>query len=468
MLIHLKSNPRASCVRSQGAGFTVLGYLIRYLAAFLLVFGGTLVTGCGSTVTPTLSAIVKVSATPPPQPSATATAKPSRTPTTTPTRQPTIKPSATPTQPPPTPEPVYYVVADGDYVETIAIKFGITVDELVSANHITADTVLSVGEKLLIPTQPQPTVTPKQTQPENSPTATPEQVQPENSPSATPELVPTTIIHIVQKGETIDTIAAQYGVTVDEIAVANGINTESILSIGQELAIPTFAVATKVATIPAVTTTITNEPTQTSEPDTPVPAKVTYVVAKGDYLELIADHFGITAQELAEANGITIETVLSIGQELVIPNLVATPAPSPTPTMTPTLTPTAIVRVLPTARPTTTDTVFFPYQQPLLLAPVNNTVFEGPDASILLNWISVGILTDGEWYQVRIWKSATQESPIFYYTKTTSWRPPVGFYSSENTPYSIRWQVVVVDSVMADSTFKLKSSVSPIYSFYWR
>jgi LysM repeat protein len=346
-------------------------------------------------------------------------------------------------------------VVAGDYVETIAKLFGITVDELVTANGLSVNNVLSVGQKLLIPTLP-------------APTAAPDNTPQEDTPTVTPEPVYVTVVHVVQQGETIDTIAAQYGVTWEVIAEANGIGKDTILAIGQELTIPTMAVAPEATTGPTATTSSTSEPAQTAEPTTSTPAQVTYIVSTGDYIESIAEHFGITADQLAEANGITIDTVLQVGQELEIPNQTATTEPTSTPTVTPASTSTAVPRDLPTVRSTLTDTTSFTYQQPLLLAPVNDSVFEGADASILLNWISVGILTSNEWYQVRIWKADAQDAPLIYYTKTTSWRPPLGFYNSESAPYTIRWQVVVVDSVTADNAFDMKSPASAMYSFYWR
>lgn len=446
--IHNTNRTRDQCV-----GSVSLVHSIQCLAAPLLLIIGVAISGCSSTAVPTRQSIVEASATTQVKPSATATPRPS--PISSSTIRPTVKPSASPTQPAPTPEPVYYIVEAGDYVETIAKMFGITVDELVTVNGLTLDGVLSIGQKLLIPIRPEPTVAP-----DNTPQG--------NTPTATPELVYVTITHVVQKGETIDTIAAQYGITWKEIAEANGIGKDSILSIGQELTIPKVAVAPEATSEPAATRSSTPEPAQTVEPATPAPAQVTYIVSKGDYIESIAERFGITADQLAEANGITINTVLQVGQELEIPNQQATAEPTRTPTVTPTPTPTAVKRNLPTARPTSTDAKSFPYQQPLPLAPVNNTVFEGADTSILLNWISVGILASNEWYQVRIWKDDVQDVPLIFYSKATSWRPPLGFYSSDNAPYTIRWQVVVVGSVMADSTFDIKSPVSAIYSFYWR
>jgi len=44
--------------------------------------------------------------------------------------------------------------------------------------------------------------------------------------------------HVVQRGETLASIAAQYGVTVADIVGANGIANPNIISVGQELVIP--------------------------------------------------------------------------------------------------------------------------------------------------------------------------------------------------------------------------------------
>jgi len=45
----------------------------------------------------------------------------------------------------------------------------------------------------------------------------------------------------------------------------------------------------------------------------------TYIVQEGDYIAFIAEKFGITPEEVMEANGITDPASLSIGQALVIP-----------------------------------------------------------------------------------------------------------------------------------------------------
>ena len=55
----------------------------------------------------------------------------------------------------------------------------------------------------------------------------------------TPTLTPTPIVHVVQQGETLSSIAARYGVSVEALQVVNGIENPLLLQVGQELVIPT-------------------------------------------------------------------------------------------------------------------------------------------------------------------------------------------------------------------------------------
>jgi len=57
--------------------------------------------------------------------------------------------------------------------------------------------------------------------------------------TATPTITPTPVMHVVQAGEALYTIALAYGVSVEALQNANGITDPQFLQPGQELIIPT-------------------------------------------------------------------------------------------------------------------------------------------------------------------------------------------------------------------------------------
>lgn len=99
--------------------------------------------------------------------------------------------------------------------------------------------------------------------------------------------------------------------------------------------VPTFtATATATATpTPTDTPTPTNTPpatpTATHTPTaSPTPPYTTYVVQAGDTLSGIASRFGVTAQAIMDANGLT-STIINVGTTLIIPSG-GGPVPPPT------------------------------------------------------------------------------------------------------------------------------------------
>lgn len=99
-------------------------------------------------------------------------------------------------------------------------------------------------------------------------------------------------IYTVQKGDSLWAIANKYGTTVDNLKKVNNLSTNN-LSIGQTLIIPS-----------------TNVPGQT---------EITYVVKKGDSLWLIANKYDTTVDKIKSTNNLSSNT-LSIGQTLIIPS----------------------------------------------------------------------------------------------------------------------------------------------------
>mgnify|MGYP000851304788 CR=1 FL=1 len=360
-----------------------------------------------------------------------------------PVPEPTAENTPTATSSTAAPEPRRYTVQAGDYPELIAESFGISVKELLAVNDLTADVVLKPDQVLIIPTPPpEPTAAPNDT------------------PEPTAATVLADIQHIVVSGDNIDTIAAQYGVTWEAIAEANGITKNSILSIGQKLTIPNVTVASTATAVP--------EGEQSATPAaTPILGEIIYTAQAGDYLQLIADKFGISIEELAAANNLTVGAELKLGQELIIPGQMPAPTAEDTPEPTAESTPEP-ARPTITPWPTATKSADYVYGRPVLLAPVNRSAFEGENADVLFNWMSVGILQKDHWYRVSVWSSTSQQAPEVFYSKATSWRPPLGFYKAERAPLSGRWQVQVVEIKPGSNMPVEISPPSVAYHFLWR
>lgn len=167
------------------------------------------------------------------------------------------------------------------------------------------------------------------------------------------ESAPIPRVHVVQEGENLTTIAADYGVTVEEILAVNALANGDVLQVGQTLVIPGGigeAVATVYAVRPGDTvrsiawdfnTTVdeviaANKLIQSSPPlltgqqvslisrtgsGSPVPATgKPHLVAPGETLLLIAARYGVTPEVLAELNGQTEHAPVFSGQRLRIPD----------------------------------------------------------------------------------------------------------------------------------------------------
>jgi LysM repeat protein len=111
------------------------------------------------------------------------------------------------------------------------------------------------------------------------------------TPTALTQTDPGAGNYVVQEGETCGDIAARFGISIQSLIDKNHLSENCIISVGQSLIIPGAAAQ---------------------------PADVMYVVQENDTLAYIASKFGITIEELKQANDIVDESVY-LGQTLFIP-----------------------------------------------------------------------------------------------------------------------------------------------------
>ena len=158
-----------------------------------------------------------------------------------------------------------YIVQKGDTLYSIATKLSTTVNELMELNNLTS-TVLSIGDKLLIP----------------------------KSTAASYQ------IYKVQKGDSLWSISQKYNIPVNELIALNNL-TNLTLQIGDELKVPNVKIDDEIID------DIINPPTPTN-----------YIVQKGDTLWSIAKANNVTVAQLKEANNLT-SNLLTVGDTIIIP-----------------------------------------------------------------------------------------------------------------------------------------------------
>ena len=117
--------------------------------------------------------------------------------------------------------------------------------------------------------------------------------------AAAPAVPPPDGVYVVQAGDALVNIAAQFGVSVADIAAASGLTSLDSLDIGQELIIPEPGYAATVSDV------------ETGEQ--------VHVVRSGDTLFSIGVAYGVTVAELQAHNGLANVNSLDIGQEIRIP-----------------------------------------------------------------------------------------------------------------------------------------------------
>jgi len=240
------------------------------------------------------------------------------------TAQPPTLTPAPPTAEPPTPtaspSPTpggerIHVVQAGENLYRIGLLYGLSWVVIAEYNGITDPNAITVGQELRIP--PSPTATPEgqTTGPTNDgqrPAAAEDEdevrgeVPGEEASSLAPGTwplepspaavggQPSAVVVAVAAGDTLYGISRQYGVDWAQIAEANGLATPNQLYPGQLLKIP---------------------------PDVPGPtAEFNHRVHTGETLAGLARQYGLSAGELAEANGLAAPFIIYPGQTLVIPS----------------------------------------------------------------------------------------------------------------------------------------------------
>ena len=159
--------------------------------------------------------------------------------------------------------PTIHRVQTGETLNTIAANYRTSVNNLMALNRLRNPNLIYVGQRLVV---------------------SPGAAEPAPSSGAG--------VHVVSRGQTLTSIAAQYGVTAAALKQANKLRTDTIF-VGQRLQIPTGGGAS-------------------------APAGATHTVKRGETLASIAAAYGTSIDALAKLNGISNSGLIQVGQQLII------------------------------------------------------------------------------------------------------------------------------------------------------
>jgi LysM repeat protein len=209
---------------------------------------------------------------------------------------------------------VYHIVEAGQSFWAIAIAYQITIRDLEIWNNLSRDSILQIGQTLLIPGP----------NTEGYSTPTPVGMIQISTPDSGGK-----IVHTVQEYQTLTKISQAYGVNIETILTLNGIQVDWPLQIGQKLVInPGF-----------VTPSPTPRPLTPIERLTPASdGKYYHIVKINETLSGIALLYEVRLSDLMAWNGLNESSILQPDQKLLLhvtPPATNTPTPSSaTPKMT--------------------------------------------------------------------------------------------------------------------------------------
>lgn len=213
---------------------------------------------------------------------------------------------------------VTHIVQPGENLFRIALRYGVELEQLASANNIEDARSIYSGQELIIPGLALPA----------SEGETIEESVVEN-----PLVAAAPVVHVIQRGEILSQIAGQYGVTVDAVMQANGITNANRILVGDELqiwpsseyleqqeALEEILAAEEAGEAVTESTATVDETGIIAPPSTDNESREEYVVQSGEYLSSIARKFGVSWVALAEVNGISDPDTVYAGMTLLIPN----------------------------------------------------------------------------------------------------------------------------------------------------
>lgn len=177
-----------------------------------------------------------------------------------------------------------YTVRPGDTLSGIAQRYGVNWEHIALINGLSEFSLLNIGQSIRVPH--------------------PDDLLPGiGGPEGSVQLPTSYIEYVIQPGDTLSGIAMRYKQDWRDVAAINGLGEHSVLELGSVVRIPSPAQA------------VLGEQAAAAAPIAPQ----VHTVAPGETVISIAQRYGIGWGDLLRANGLSENSIISIGQELKLP-----------------------------------------------------------------------------------------------------------------------------------------------------
>jgi len=196
----------------------------------------------------------------------------------------------------PTADHTMHVVKKGETLWTIAQRYNLSVNSILTNNNISNSELISIGQEMKIPSHKNAVI---EKNIANQPVIN------ENNSNVNNNINPPekaeAIAYTVKAGDTLWNISRKYGVSVEVISSVNNLKEKDFLSLGQKLEISAIGGGVSISN-------------QKQEPTI-----ITYTVVKGDTLWSISQRYDVKMNSIISTNNLKEISRLSIGQKLKLP-----------------------------------------------------------------------------------------------------------------------------------------------------
>lgn len=185
---------------------------------------------------------------------------------------------------------ITHKVTNGDTLWSLSKEYNTTLKLILAINDVEDEDTLSIGQIIKIP---------------------------QDNPSAADYN-----IHTVKKGETLWSIAQEFNLSVNLILATNNFANPELISIGQQIEIPSTkntTPETNIITQPVIDEKNNNMNNNISQPENAEP--IVYTVKAGDSLWKISREYGVSLEVIIDVNNLRDKDSLSLGQKLEIPGV---------------------------------------------------------------------------------------------------------------------------------------------------